>query len=272
MRRLAPLAISAAAGIALALAVSGLPARAASASITAEPTDSWNPADVTITVGDSVTWTNGGGFHNVCVLKPGGSGDTCSGNPDAVFRNGDPSSDWSSYTNSFTFTTAGSYTYFCEVHKSLGMIGTITVQPADTGTTATAPTATQPTTQPTVSQPTDTTTSQTQTQTQSTPADTLPPSFVGKARRRASRTALVLAFSSSEAGKLQATVERRLPHARRFTRIGEALVHARAGRNVVTLSRRVSGRLRSGSYRVRLELVDAAGNHSAPATLAFKLN
>ncbi len=31
-------------------------------------------------------------------------------------------------TYSFTFTTAGSYPYFCRPHASLGMTGTITVQ------------------------------------------------------------------------------------------------------------------------------------------------
>jgi hypothetical protein len=41
------------------------------------------------------------------------------------------------------------------------------------------------------------------------------------------------------------------------------------GKNVVMLLRK--SRLRSGAYRVRLQLVDAAGNRSATKTLNFKL-
>jgi hypothetical protein len=37
------------------------------------------------------------------------------------------------------------------------------------------------------------------------------------------------------------------------------------------LPRAARGSLRSGAYRVRLQLVDAAGNKSATRTLGFKL-
>ena len=43
------------------------------------------------------------------------------------------------------------------------------------------------------------------------------------------------------------------------------------GKNVVTLPRKAGSSLRSGSYKVRLQLVDVAGNRSATKTLSFKL-
>lgn len=253
-----------AAGASAALAASGLPAHAASSSIIAQPTNSWNPSSVTISAGDSVTWSNGGGFHNVCVLKPGGSGDSCAGNPDAEFRNGAPSSDWSGYTNSFTFTTPGTYTFFCEAHKSLGMTGTITVQPASTGTSTTPPPESQPT-------ETATTPTQTTTITAPSPADTTAPRIVGRPKAHARRTTLTLTLKVSEAANLHVTVLRRPPRAHAYSRIGEATVKVRAGRNTVRLPRRASGSLRRGAYRLRLQLTDAAGNRSGTATLAFKL-
>jgi hypothetical protein len=44
------------------------------------------------------------------------------------------------------------------------------------------------------------------------------------------------------------------------------------GKNVVTLPRKPKGSLRSGSYKVKLQLVDAAGNKSPTRTLTFKLS
>jgi hypothetical protein len=69
---------------------------------------------------------------------------------------------------------------------------------------------------------------------------------------------------------LHATVFRRPPGGRAFARISEASLHVTQGRNVVTLPRK-TGSLRSGAYRVKLQLVDAAGNKSAAKTLVVKI-
>jgi plastocyanin len=77
----------------------------------------FQPANVTIAVGTTVTWTWVGGFHDV----------TAAGNP------GFPSSGvpvLAPNTFSQTFSSAGTYLYFCSVHGSPtnGMRGTIVVQ------------------------------------------------------------------------------------------------------------------------------------------------
>lgn len=83
------------------------------------------PATATINVGDTVKWVWGSGGHNV-VSGTGGTADNkfCSQNntncaTTATSANGN--------TYMFTFTTKGSYPYFCKPHVNAGMTGTITV-------------------------------------------------------------------------------------------------------------------------------------------------
>ncbi len=68
--------------------------------------------------GDTVTW-EWLGFHNVVsgVPSQGPKGD-------GLFRSGNPVSPGSF---SFTFTTAGAYPYFCQLHGDHGMVSTVTV-------------------------------------------------------------------------------------------------------------------------------------------------
>jgi len=144
------------------------------------------------------------------------------------------------------------------------MTGTITVGSGG-GTTTTTTTTTQTQTQTT---PTQTQTTPTQTQ----PApDTTPPHFTGRLKRRSSRKALIIDLGSSEDATLKATVSRRAPGKRTFSRVGQASVDVEKGRNVVRLPRKASGKLRAGAYRVKLVLIDAADNRSATKTLQFKL-
>ena len=77
----------------------------------------FEPANVTVAVGTTVTWTWVGGFHDV--TSAGNPGFSSSGAPNAAPR---------SYSQ--TFTTPGTYLYFCSVHGSptAGMRGTIVVQ------------------------------------------------------------------------------------------------------------------------------------------------
>ena len=85
------------------------------------------PANITINVGDTVTWRCDAGFH-----------DTVSG------VNGVPDGVWNSSSQfrpimqpgqrfSFTFNTAGTYPYYCTPHwmPPLNMVGSVTVQSAN---------------------------------------------------------------------------------------------------------------------------------------------
>jgi len=71
----------------------------------------FSPAQVNISVGDTVNWTGLGGGHNVAA----DDGSFRSGNAGAV-----PSF-------SHTFTSAGSFGYHCEPHQGFGMVGTMNV-------------------------------------------------------------------------------------------------------------------------------------------------
>jgi plastocyanin len=261
------------AGFLAGLAILGLPASAANQSIAAGAGIGWNPDEVTIAPGEQVTWSNAqGGFHNVCVAKADADVTTCSA-ANNEFRNGDVATDWSGYTNAHTFTTAGEYKFLCEQHGT-SMQGRVHVT-AGGGTTTTQTSTTQTST--TQTSTTQTTTTQTQTTTTQTGTNTVPsedttvPRFVGKPKRRASRKALIVEFRSSEAGDVETTVSRRAPRARSFRRVGRGTAAMKQGRNVLRLSRRVAGSVRKGAYRIRLVLIDDAGNRSAPRTINFKI-
>lgn len=77
--------------------------------------NTWEPNTVTVAVGDTVTWTNIGGFHNVVIELPGGN-----------VRNGEPAfPDWSF---DHTFLEPGTYRFYCEPHELNGMVGYVTVE------------------------------------------------------------------------------------------------------------------------------------------------
>ena len=79
------------------------------------------PFTVTVHIGESVTWTRKNGFHNVHA-------------DDGSFRlgenaNGDAGGSWS--TVSHTFTQAGVFRYYCDIHGSPnggGMAGVVVVE------------------------------------------------------------------------------------------------------------------------------------------------
>lgn len=87
----------------------------------------FSPANLTISVGDMVTWNNTGGVHNI-----NGSTGTYPGNPESFGNGAAASAPW---TYSFTFAQAGSYQYQCDPHAALGMTGTIIVEPSSGGAT-----------------------------------------------------------------------------------------------------------------------------------------
>ena len=80
----------------------------------------FSPDSLTINVGDTVTWINTGGFHNINATLV-----TFANNPEG-FGNGVASDPWSFQ---WIFTIAGTYDYQCDPHVGLGMIGIIIVNP-----------------------------------------------------------------------------------------------------------------------------------------------
>lgn len=113
MRRIA---IAIPLGLTLALATS--PSLAADQTVHATTSSTFSPSTVTVNVGESVTFVNDGGFHNV------------------KFEDGKlespaaPSFNWSTNPKR-TFDQAGSFRYFCEQHGGaggVGMSGTVVVQ------------------------------------------------------------------------------------------------------------------------------------------------
>ena len=78
---------------------------------------SFSPANITISVGDTVVWTNTSGSHNVNATTQ-----TYPNNPES-FGNA-VAAGW---TFSHVFTIAGNYDYQCDLHVGAGMVGTVAV-------------------------------------------------------------------------------------------------------------------------------------------------
>ena len=88
----------------------------------------FEPNEITISVGDTVTFMNGGGFHNVVSDTGSVTAFRCANGCDGDGGDGDPSS--ASWSATVAFPTAGSAPFHCEVHGSNGgggMSGTITI-------------------------------------------------------------------------------------------------------------------------------------------------
>lgn len=80
----------------------------------------FNPQNLSISVGDTVTWMNLGGNHNI-----NGTTATYPDNPES-FTNGAPSS--AAWVYQKVFTLPGLYVYQCDPHVSFGMVGSITAE------------------------------------------------------------------------------------------------------------------------------------------------
>ncbi len=95
--------------IALALAVCA-PALAfgANCNVAVGPGTAFSPSTCNINVGDTVTWTLMGGFHNVLA-------------DDETFTSGPVGGGWGPFQH--TFTSAGSFRYYCEQHGGPGGAG-----------------------------------------------------------------------------------------------------------------------------------------------------
>jgi plastocyanin len=96
---------------------------AASHTVTANPDNTFTPANITIQQGDSITWSNNGGLHNVRATD---ASFRCANGCDGTGGDGTPSA--ATWSFSLTFNTPGTINYDCEVHVALGMVGQIVVQ------------------------------------------------------------------------------------------------------------------------------------------------
>ena len=227
MRRLA---IAIPLGLALAL-VSG-PSLAADQSVHATSSSTFSPSTVTVNVGDSVTWTNDGGFHNVH-FEDGKLDEPSS-----------PAFSWASNPKR-TFDTAGTFRYFCEQHGAaggVGMSGTVVVQesggPPPPGGT-----------------PTDT-----------TPPDidglkVVPSTFCNKKTKTCTRTGSQIEFTIDE----DATIAGRIVRRKDGKRVGKLTINASAGASEFDLAGKG---LPLGKYRLELTPKDGQGNKAAKPSRA----
>ena len=109
----------------VAVAVMAGPAggsRHAPATVTAN-NYSFSPPEVVINQGETVTWTNAGGSHNVVIEAESFE------SPSPEAPPGPPN-----WPVTHAFNTPGTFTYYCRPHRGLGMTGTVTVVPPGGGT------------------------------------------------------------------------------------------------------------------------------------------
>ena len=102
--------------------------RAKNYAVVAQSNFSFSPSHLTLEVGDSVTFSNGGGLHNVASIE---GGFRCANGCDGQGGDGTPSVLLWSFT--LTFDEVGTFPYVCEPHAGLGMTGTLVVVPATGG-------------------------------------------------------------------------------------------------------------------------------------------
>ena len=96
------------------------------------PSNGFTPRTVAVDVGDTVTFTNAGGTHNVDADD--GTSFRCAAGCDGAGGNGDPNGTAWSSTITITPAMAGRQIGFhCDVHGSMGMTGTIVVSGTATG-------------------------------------------------------------------------------------------------------------------------------------------
>ncbi len=93
-------------------------ARAEEHTVLALPNNTFDPAQLTIAPGDTVTWTNNGGFHNV---RADDDSFRCANGCDDDKGDGSPSTD--AWSFSLVFTEIGAIPYYCEIHGGAGGVG-----------------------------------------------------------------------------------------------------------------------------------------------------
>ncbi len=225
MRRALPLA--AVAGFAVAV----VPALAADQTIQATSDDTFNPADVTLNVGETVTIANSNaGSHNVrwedesAARMPVGK----------------------MWETKRTFSAAGTYRFYCEPHGGPGgdgMSGVVRVSAQSTTTGQTTGPAPSPGVTPTAPASGDSTAPR-----------------LTRVRARATRRLLVLRLTLSEAASVRVEV-----------RSGDRTIRRRFRGRAGSQAFRVRSALRAGRLTIRLSARDSAGNSSPRRTLRLRV-
>ena len=215
----------------LGLALAAAPSLAADQTVHATTGSSFSPSTVTVNVGETVTFVNDGGFHNVR-FEDGQLEEPSS-----------PSFSWSSNPKR-TFNTAGQFRYFCEQHGAAGgggMSGTVVVQ----GGGAPPPGGTPPdTTAPDIDD-----------------LKLVPSSFCNKKTDKCRKTGTKIQFTIDEDAKVTGRIIRR----KDSKRVGSLTISATAGESEFDLTAKG---LALGKYRLEMTPKDAAGNKPAKPTRA----
>ena len=115
-------------GIVLALASLSAPALAAGTTVKITDQEMFAPKTVTIHAGDTVEWVNSSGAVHTVTDDPALAAtakDSALPAGAAAFNSGFLKS---GQTYRHQFTVPGQYRYFCILHESSGMVGTVVVQ------------------------------------------------------------------------------------------------------------------------------------------------
>jgi plastocyanin len=248
--------------------------------VTATPSNDFMEAAVTVDVGDTVTWTNAGGLHNVKF-------------DDGSFEQpADPQSN--NWTVSRTFDSAGTFRYYCELHgdrNGVGMSGSVTVNPANTAPSPSPPPGGDTSPAP----PPPAAPGEPEPQAPDTTGAVISRFSLSRTRFRVGRgrgAGSAFRFQLSEPARVRIVIERLLPGRRLGGRCSEPSARNRgaprcirsvvvatlvrsnrtAGSNTIAFSGRVGRRaLRPGRYRATLSATDAAGNRSRPKRRSFRI-
>jgi plastocyanin len=242
-----------------ALVTAVLPASAADQTVSATPDDTFSAKTVTVTAGDTVTWRNDGGRHNV--RFDDGSFEM----PAAPATN--------AWTVSHRFDTPGTFTYYCEQHRDVGMTGTVVVGAAP-GTPPRTPPGTNPGPAP-------------QPPAGASPAPVVTDFVMTRSRFRVGPGATALSAARARRGsafefRLSRAATVRIALSRVLTGRGGKKRHAgkgtlvrrgrRAGANTVPFSGRVGrGALAKGLYRATIRATGANGRRSKARRTSFRI-
>ena len=85
------------------------------------------PASVTISVGDTVKWTNPGIITHTVTFDPAQAATATNVALPAGVAPFDSGNMEEEATFSHTFTVKGTYKYICKMHEAMGMVGTVVV-------------------------------------------------------------------------------------------------------------------------------------------------
>jgi plastocyanin len=260
------------------LAALALPASAANQTVSFDESRTYSPMHVTITAGETVTFSPASGNDFDKAAGPG-----LTHHPLKFVGDTALPQETDSKPVTRTFAQPGTYTFFCENHGSenkTGMWGDVTVLPASTTTTGTT-TSGGTTTTTTTTGTTTTTSTQTQTQTQTTTPGptagqgTTTTSVGGADAPKLKLAKLTLAGLGHRAPVIRFTTDKPGRATASLTAKGAVLARAtktikKAGAQTLTLKITTSGRKRlraakKVSAQLKLTLSDGAGHSTTLA-------